>query len=406
MQLLLIKVNALDAKPEYALLGKKQLEDHFTPGEWSKIRSISRGRRILLLIPNNDIVLTSISIPSKNKKQLLQAVPYALEDTLAEDIDELHFAIHKNEDDPETQVAIINHSLLGSYISLLKKEGITTHFVLPQLLAQASAKDAWSIKKLDGDDSSTISVRLGEFSGFSCDQSMLEVFLEQHEAQQPSVIYSNIEINQLPETLQELPLERFDSGSAYYNSVINSLPLNLITGFVSRTQGSSINFKAWRPALVLGSLLAAAWVGIFGWQNSALLQEKNQLTREIENTFKTAFPKSRIVDPAQQMTSKLAQLKKNVVQTVTSPLPLISDISPLLKDYKDITLKEIRYQENELVFVMQSPNLTRLETFKKDAIKKSSLQVDIKNSTTTADKVEATLIISPLKLSKIDQEKA
>ena len=405
MQLLLIKVNALDAKPEYALLGKKQLEDRFTPGEWSKIRSISRGRRILLLIPNNDIVLTSISIPSKNKKQLLQAIPYALEDTLAEDIEELHFAIHKNEDDPETQVAIINHALLESYIGLLKREGITTHFVLPQLLTQASAKDAWSINKWD-DDSSTVSIRLDDFSGFNCDQSMLEVFLEQHKAQQPSVIYSNLEINQLPETLQELPLERFDSNSASYNSVVNSLPLNLIIGFVSRTQGSSVNFKAWRPALVLGSLLAVTWIGIFEWQNNALLQEKNQLTLAIENTFTTAFPKSRIVDPAQQMTVKLAQLKKNVKQTVTSPLPLISDISPLLKDYKDITLKEIRYKENELVFVMQSPNLTRLETFKKDAIKKSGLQVDIKNSTTTANKVEATLIISPLKLSAIDQEKA
>ena len=40
--------------------------------------------------------------------------------------------------------------------------------------------------------------------------------------------------------------------------------------------------------------------------------------------------------------------------------------------------------------------LTRLETFKKDAADKASLKVDIKSSTTTSNKVEATLIISPL----------
>ena len=81
---------------------------------------------------------------------------------------------------------------------------------------------------------------------------------------------------------------------------------------------------------------------------------------------------------------------------VNSPLPLISDISPLLKEYKDMTLSEVRYQENELSLIMQSPSLTRLETFKKDAAAKVNLKVDIKSSTTTSNKVEATLIITPL----------
>ena len=408
MQLLLLKLRDLDAKPEYALLGKKQASNLFTPSEWSKVRSSSRGRKVILLLPNSDIVLTSISIPSKNKKQLLQAVPYALEDSLAEDIEDLHFAIHKEETETVTQVAIINHDLLGSYIERLKKEGITAHYVLPQLLAQTSSKGAWSLQRemLSNSDSATTSVRLNDFSGFSCDESLLPIFLDQVSDEKPSHIHSNIEINDLPELLRDLPYEKFERGTVAYKSIIKSLPISLLTGYVNKKQGSSINLLAWRPAIILASLLAVAWLGIFAWQNNILQKEKNQLSQEIETIFKTTFPKSRIVDPAQQMAAKLGQLKKSAVQTVNSPLPLISDIGPLLKEYKDMTLKEVRYQENELVLVMQSPNLTRLESFKKDAIKKSNLQVDIKTSTTTANKVEATLVISPLKLSKIEQEKA
>jgi len=93
MQLLLIKINAVDANPEYALLGKKQKEDSFTPSDWKTVRSHARGRRVLLIIPNEDVVLTSVKIPSKNKKQLLQAIPFALEENLAEDIEDLHFSI-------------------------------------------------------------------------------------------------------------------------------------------------------------------------------------------------------------------------------------------------------------------------------------------------------------------------
>ena len=406
MQLLLIKINALNAEPEYALLGKKQREEHFIPSEWSKIRSVSRGRRIVVLIPNSDVVLTSISVPSKNKKQLLQAIPYALEDSLAEDIEDLHFSIQQEENSKETQVAIINHKLLESYLDLFKAQGIPVHFVLPQLLAQASEKNAWSIQSSQSGEYNTVSVKLNDFNGFSCDESLLAIFAEQQESFPPSTILSNIAQNKLPEPLKEVTYKKLDPEQVSYNSLINSLPLNLVTNFVRRKNTSNFNWKAWRPALVLASFLAATWIGIFGWQNNQLQKEKDQLTKAIEATFIKAFPKSRIVDPAQQMTSKLAQLKKNAVQTVTSPLPLISNIGPLLKEYKDMSLKEIRYQENELVLVMQSPSLTRLETFKKDAIKKSQVQVEIKSSTTTADKVEATLIIAPLNLSKIDQERA
>lgn len=409
MQLLLIKISAINANPEYALLGKKQAEDRFTPGEWNKVASLARGRRILLLIPDSDVVLTSVSIPSKSRKQLLQAVPYALEDTLAEDLDKLHFAIHQNADNDngETQVAVINHSQLELYQSLLQKHGLTAHFVLPQLLVQTTAENAWSIQQSnDVNNPSTVSVRLNEFYGFTCDKSLLDSFLEQLKLPPPEILLSNLDKNELPETLQELPLEKFDAGLVHYKSAIGALPLNVLSGFVSRKNKTNINWNAWRPAMILGSLVAATWVGIFSWQNNQLQQEQKQLKLSIENTFKSTFPDSRLVDAPQQMSARLAQLKKNAGSIVNSPLPMISDISPLIEEYKDMTLSEIRYQENELIFVIQSPNLTRLENFKKDAIEKASLQVEIKSSTTTANKVEAMLIISPLNLSKIEQEKA
>ena len=407
MQLLLIKIGVNGANPEYALLGKKQAEDRYTPGNWKKIRSLSRGRRVLLLVSDNDVVLTTVKIPSKSKKQLAQAVPYALEDSLAEDIENLHFAIHQNDSDGETRVSVINREQLDFYLNLLRKHGITPYYVLPQLLAQTIEKNAWSIyqkSSISGDETS-ISIRLNDFYGFSCDESLLTLFLEQLKVVEPKIILSNLKEEQLPENLQKLPLKRVDFTIVHYNSVINALPLNLITGFNSSKNSSNFHWKAWRPALVLGGILAATWVGILGWQNNQLLEERNQLNKAIETTFKSTFPESRLVDAPQQMNSKLAALKKNLGQTVDSPLPLIAKISPLLKEYKDMTLSEIRYQENELILVMQSPNLTRLETFKKDAAEKNSLKVDIKSSTTTANKVEATLVISPLSLSEHEQEK-
>lgn len=155
----------------------------------------------------------------------------------------------------------------------------------------------------------------------------------------------------------------------------------------------------WRPTFVLAGLLASVWAGVFIWQNNLLQEQSNLLNQKIEQVYKSSFPKGRIVDASVQMKSALDKLRANAGKVVDSPLPLISDISPLLKKYNDVTLSEISYKENELQLIMQSPSLTRLESFKRDAAEKMNLQVDIKSPTTTSNKVEATLIISPLATS-------
>lgn len=397
MQLLVIKIKELDATPEYALLGKKQAQDRFTPGDWKRIRSLTRGRRVLVLIPSNEVVLTSVNIPSKNKKQLLQAVPFSLEDSLAEDIEDLHFSVQQTSDS-NSHVAVINRTTLEKYLDTFQSHGITFHFILPEILTQAVHEDSWSL--VFDEDTQSVKTRLNDYDGFVCDENMLEMFIsEPLEKNPPKTIYTNVGKLTLPESLQNIPLKSIDSGLIDNKSANSALALNLITNFSRQNNKSTINWSMWRPVAITGGLLASVWIGVFFWQNNLLQQQSKQLNQQIEQVFKTSFPKSRIVDAPVQMKTELDKLKASAGQIVDSPLPLIADIGPLLKQYKDMTLTEVRYQENELALIMQSPNLTRLEKFKKDAADKVQLNVDIKSSTTTSNKVEATLIITPLESS-------
>ncbi len=409
MQLLLIKLTSLDANPEYALLGKKQKQDRFTPGDWKKIRSLVRGRKVVLLLSNHEITLSSVNIPSKNKKQLAQAVPYALEETLAEDIEDLHFAIHalkpqktknnkkgQNENpgtsnDNTNMVAIISHARLSGYLDKLSSYHIPVHYVLPQLFSLETHPDSWTLLAKDN----IAQVRLNALSGFSCQQDMLDVFLpEQLEKQTPHSIYSNLESDQLPESLAGIPLKPgADPGVANHAGIMSGLPLNLLNGFVRKRKASKFNFKPWKPAFVLASLLGAVWLGILGWQNITLGKQLKQLDNAIIKVYKNTFPNSRIVDPPQQMASKLKKLEGGKTQSVATPLPLIANIGPLLKTHKELTLNEIRYQDNKLRLVVQAADLNSLENFKRQAETKAHLNIDIEHSTTTANKVEATLVI-------------
>jgi len=398
MQLIVIKINGNSNSPQFALLGKKQLQARFTTADWKRVRSQSRGRKVVVLLGTNEVVLTSATIPSKNKKQLLQAIPYALEDTLAEDIEDLHFSVHQDSsENNESKVAVINRNVLIKTIDLLKSKGITANYVLPEILTQKIEPDSWSIIYENIDNKITANVRLNQYNGFVCEQQMLDMFLtEPLEARAPKIVFSNTKAENLPEGLQALDTKYIEADVIEYQSTLSALPLNLLNNFVRHQQSSNINFKAWRPVGVLGCLLAGVWAGIFFWQNNQLKTQSQQLNSQIEQVYKETFPKGRIVDAAAQMSAALKTLKLNAGKTVESPLPLIADVGPLLNQFKDLDLNELRYQENQLTMTLESPNLTRLEKFKKDAAEKNNLKIDIKDSTTTSNKVKAVIIISPL----------
>lgn len=400
MQLLVLRISDFDKSPEYALLGKKQTQNRYTSVDWKKARSLSRGRKVLILLSSNDVILTTVSIPSKNQKQLLQAIPYALEDTLAEDIEELHFSAQQNpkDDNNETHVAIINRSVLNKLLDILKTNRITPSFVLPEVLTQKYSQDAWSIVYENVNNKISANVRLDRFNGFTCDQHMLDMFIEDHlETKNPELVFCNTKVENLPKVLQDLPNQFVESDTVHYESTISALPLNLLTNFVrGNQQRTTANLKVWKPTAVLAGILASIWMGIFFWQNNQLQQQSNQLKSQIEQVYKGTFPNGRIVDAPAQMSSALSKLRLNSGKSIESPLPLIANMGPLLKEYKDMVLSEMRYQENQLSMTIESPNLTRLENFKRDAAEKRNLKVEIKDSTTTSNKVKAVISISPL----------
>jgi len=411
MQLLLIKISSLEANPEYALLGKKQAEDRFTPGDWKKVRSLTRGRRVVLLLPDNEVVLSTTNIPSKNKKQLAQAVPFALEESLADEINDLHFVIHnaapqkkkdKNGDDRSSNhnlnnnyVAIINRARFSQFLDKLSEAHIPVHFVLPQFFTLEQHENCWTLQINEG----KAQIRLDDFSGFACEKNMLDLFLPTLlEKQTPEAIYSNLNSDELPESLLEIigeiPLKASpESTLIKRNSIMSALPLNLLNGFVRDSNASKINLKPWKPAIALAGLLGAIWLGILSWQNVNLAKQNRQLDAAMGKVYKDTFPQGRLVDPPAQMESKLKELQAKSTQTIQSPLPIIASIGPLLKKQKNMTLREIRYQENELRLIVRSPNLNQLESFKA-AADKANINIEIKSSTTTSNKVEATLIIT------------
>lgn len=107
-------------------------------------------RRVIVLVPGADVLTTTVDIPVKGAR-LLAALPYALEESVAEDVDHLHFAAGTRRDDERVPVAAVRTEQLDEWLERLSTAGIHADRVLPEQYGLARIPGTSSLLLL-GDD--------------------------------------------------------------------------------------------------------------------------------------------------------------------------------------------------------------------------------------------------------------
>ena len=104
-----------------------------------------RGWRLLVIAPACEVLLTRVSIPAKNRQRLLQAIPYALENDLTEEIELLHFAIDRHTDNDSTSVAVISRQRLDAWLERFHALDLQPLAIYPELLCLPMRPGRWCV---------------------------------------------------------------------------------------------------------------------------------------------------------------------------------------------------------------------------------------------------------------------
>lgn len=91
------------------------------------------GRRLIVLVPGGDVALATPEIPVTGGR-LLAAVPYALEESLAGEVDTLHFAIGRARGG-RVPTAAVERTRLEAWLAALKDVGLTPALLLAETMA-------------------------------------------------------------------------------------------------------------------------------------------------------------------------------------------------------------------------------------------------------------------------------
>ena len=96
---------------------------------WGSLRDAAAqaaGRKTIVLVPGTDVLLAEPVLPLKSGAKLAQVVPFALEENLAADVEDLHFAVGKRESRPGTPVAAVALSRMDEWVAVLRAAGLST----------------------------------------------------------------------------------------------------------------------------------------------------------------------------------------------------------------------------------------------------------------------------------------
>ena len=86
---------------------------------------VAQGRRVVLLLPGSEITLAEPELPVRGGARIAQAVPFALEEQLASDVEGLHFAIgSRPAGTVGTPVAVVSRALLERWLGRCEAAGI------------------------------------------------------------------------------------------------------------------------------------------------------------------------------------------------------------------------------------------------------------------------------------------
>ncbi len=266
--------------------------------------------RLIGLIPGEDAVFCLADIPAKQQRFILQALPYAVEEQVAQDIDTVHLALGKHTGSGY-RVAAIDRGRMSHWLALYRDwEHAVLDAIYPDAALLPTTDQGWTIC-LDGEAAMLISDR-GEWLAMQAAnlamfaQTLAIPSTEEVAAEVPVRVFGTAEalerhqavlaelraidrLSVADETLDLMPLELLAHAHHHHHCE----PINLCQGpFLVKT-GQDSPLKPWRPLIAVASLWFVVQVALEAGMGFYYQQQAETLSTQAMAVYREAFPNDR-----------------------------------------------------------------------------------------------------------------
>ncbi len=353
-------------------------------GSLEELAPIARGKKVSVLIDAHYTTVESVNIPSKNRNKQLLAVPFAMEDFLAEDIEDTHFALGKTTSeaaDNNIQVIAIKRSLLEQTIDFFARQQITLEVVTADSVALPTVDNQWSI--LLDDDSALI--KTGSVQAHSCDRGNFQLIIQtllqdkkhNEETLPQAITYFYKADDEDAQHLLDDIADEFEieiNSQCYKNHALEIFvqnlnevsSLNLLQGEFKPVRKSNLWLQPWKSVAAVATFWLVLQLGYSAMLTSQLEIKNHELTRQIESEFKRTIPDAKkMTNMQKRIERRLNDLKSGGSSSANNSfLHILSKVSPVLAKNDKIEIQAAVYRNNYIDVDLTAKSLQDIETVK------------------------------------------
>lgn len=353
--------------------------------------------QVVWLAPSEAILLTEVRIA--NARELRRAAPYALEDELAGDLDELHFAYGPSARQRPTPIAVVAHEVMRDWLGELETTGIAATALLPDVLALPLAANSWSLLL----EPQRCLIRTGEYRGLACTPELLDTVLASllDESEEPP---ASIRVWRCPGASSALPaldigFEEQACDHGFFDVCGDALPrqwpLNLLQAPYRVRKRESRHAPWWIAAGIAASWLLVAFVAdLIEYNRLATL--KTEYQQAAERIYFESFPDARKApDPRLLMEQRLESLRSGQDGSAGPGfLGLVRVGAEALRAEQQIEVSGLRYRNDQLEVELTAPDASALDRIKQ-RLASQGLTAELQSLNTQGERVSGKLELKP-----------
>ena len=379
-------------------------------GSLSLAAAVWRSGRVVVLAPAAQILLAEPELPPGGGAKLARAVPFALEEQLTEDVDQLSFAIGQRRLSGGTPVAVVSRSVLQGWIADLSAAGFDPAAIYPDISLMPE-NPGQTVLWLEND---RLAVRRPGAIPFAVELAPVKEALvvagviadplqasEEPKPKESAILYVTREdwgrvqgdFEDLLEEFASLKVQLLGDGPLPWlaRGANADDAVNLLQGEFSRTPDYGERWHRWRLAAGLAAALLVVHVAAQALQIRQAKHESAALDSQITQVFSSAMPGNASADARRQMQSRLERIRTSGAGPQYF-LRTLQTLSGALAATPKTTISALSYRENALDMTVNAPSLDALSQLTQ-SVGKEGLAAEIQSSNPVATGVEAHLHI-------------
>ena len=366
-------------------------------------------RNVIVLVPATTVLTTTVDIPIKGGSRLRAALPFALEEQLADDIDDLHFAAGARREGGQVPVAVVAHEQMSEWLGRLDEAGLSASGIVAenyglaripgtmsmmaaenQIMFNDGADNEFVLQGAMPSDALAVVGALEESDNEDQAPGHLLVYCSpddeqryQHDWNALRHELASVDINLLPDGVLPRLAVTVAAGSG----------VNLLQGrYGPKTEVGAL-FRPWRYAAILFLTLGVLAFGGKVADYYRLTQEEVALKAQFEQVYQSIRPNDQreVVDPVATVNSVRRSLGAPSALQVL--LPSLLELGQAIQQSQTADIEAISYRAGVIDVRLTAPDVATLDKIQKAVSSSGRFSAAIQSTDQVGDKINSRIQI-------------